>query len=116
LESHLESVVTSTEYLTLLSSITTDTAALASITAFEASVSNELKAGHTLGIDYLNGLSSGIRPFFASVVSEQSAILANNVFTNLPTATSTGAAPRETGGLKVTSALAVGFVGAVMAL
>jgi hypothetical protein len=76
-------VATQTDFLALLSSISTVTAALASVTAFEASVPDELRAGYTIGTDYLNGLPSGIRSFFASVVSQENAILTSNGFTSL---------------------------------
>jgi hypothetical protein len=123
LESYVEMVATQTDFLSILSSISTDTAALASVTAFEASVSRQLRAGQTVGSNYLDGLPSGARPFFASIVSQEYAILASNGFTSLAnqlpaTAASAihNAAPRETGGLKVAGAFAVGLVGAVMAL
>lgn len=114
-------VATQTDFLAIISSISTDTAALASITAFEASVSRQVRAGQTVGSDYLDGLPSGIRRFFASVVSEEYAILATNGFTSLanqlPATTSAhNAAPRETVGMKVAGAFAVGLVSAVMAL
>ncbi|KAE9381710.1 hypothetical protein N431DRAFT_551755 [Stipitochalara longipes BDJ] len=121
LESYAEMIATQTDFLSIISSLSTDTAALASVTAFEASVSKQLRAGQTVGPDYLDGLPSGVRPFFASIVSLEYSILSSNGFTSranqLPTtATSTAAAPRETGGLRVAGAVAVGLVGAVIAL
>ena len=118
LGSYISSVKTNSAYLGLQSSISTDTAALASITAFEASVSKQLAAHETLNANFLDGLPSQYRPFYSSFASEESAILNTKGFTSqLPTSTSkAGAAPRETGALKVAGVVAVGFVGAVMAL
>jgi hypothetical protein len=125
LESYVEMVATETDFLSILSSISTDTAALASVTAFEASVSRQLGAGQTVGSNCLDGLPSGVRPFCVSVVSQEYAILVSNGSASLAnqvpaTATSAthNAAPRGTGGLKHAGAVAVavGLVGAVMAL
>jgi hypothetical protein len=117
LKSYLLSLQTNTEFLAILSSVSTDTAALASITAFDASVSSQLAADETPNANYLDGLPSQVRPFFSSALSEEYAILTSNGFTSrLPTSTSQAAAPRETGGLKIAGVVAAGFMGAVMAL
>ena len=116
-------VVTQTDFLSIISSLSTDTAALAKVTAFEASVSSQLRAGQTVP-NYLDGLPSGVRPFFASIVSQEYAILGSNGLTSianqLPAATTgtstAAAAARETRGLRAVGAVAVGLVGAVMAL
>lgn len=76
-------VATQADFLSILSSISTDTAALASVTDFEASASRQLRAGQTVGSNCLDELPSGIRPFFVSVVSQEYAILASNGFTSL---------------------------------
>jgi hypothetical protein len=116
-------VATQADFLSILSSISTDTAALASVTAFEASVSRQLGAGQTVGSNCLDGLPSGVRPFFVSVLSQEYAILASNGFTSLAnrlpatvTSATHSSAPRETGGMKHAGAVAVGLVGAAMAL
>ncbi|KAN0122266.1 hypothetical protein V8E51_000592 [Hyaloscypha variabilis] len=146
LESEVEMVATQTDFLSIISSLFTNTAALASVTAFcsgvqtartgqkawgpdevyclntvEASVSKQLRAGQTVGSDYLDSLPSGVQPFFASIVNQEYAILDSNGFTSLAnylpaTGTSTAVALWETGGLRVASAVAVGLVGAVMTL
>ena len=74
-----------------------------------------------VGLDYLDGLPSGVRPFFASIVSQEYAILGSNGFMSLAnqlpaTGTSTAAAAKETGGPRAAGAVAVGLVGAVLAL
>ncbi len=91
---------------------------LASITAFEASISSQVAAHEALGANYLDGLPSQIRPVFSSIVSEEFAILSSNGFASrLPAITSTSssqaAALRETGGLKIVGAVAAGFMGAI---
>lgn len=101
LKSYLLSLQTNTELLAILSSISTDTAALASITAFDASVSSQLAADETPNANYLDRLPSQVRPFFSSALSEEYAILSTNRFTSrLPSSTSEAAAPRETGGFE----------------
>jgi hypothetical protein len=110
-------VATETDFLSILSSISTDTAALVSVTAFKASVSRQLGAGQTVGSNCLDGLPSGVRPFFVSVVSQEYAILVSSGSTSLANQLHV-LPPRGTGGLKHAGAVAVvvGLVGAVMAL
>jgi hypothetical protein len=60
LSSYFRELTTNTELLALYSSLSTDTAALASITAFEASISSQVAAHETLNANYLDGLPSQV--------------------------------------------------------
>ena len=123
LVSYINGLATNPALLSLASVFETDTAALATISEWEASVSSVVQAGHTPGSDFLSGLPTEAQSFFGSVYTAEASLAAKNGFTSQAavatggaTATSTksgNAAP--TGAALGLSAAALGGFVAVMA-
>ncbi|KAL3422667.1 hypothetical protein PVAG01_06823 [Phlyctema vagabunda] len=100
LQSYIQGIQTDSAFLSIVTEVADNTAGLATLTSFQASLESQVVANETPAADWLEALPTQWQSFFGSVYTAEVSLLSAAGFTSsvaLATPSRTGAAATTTG-------------------